>query len=221
MSLELLDASVVVLASSHNPTILHPVFLAGQGVVPKEWEVSQSPIVTPLVSQVTYNDRIELTCQPDKLVILDRRPPVPPTPSAIALVARLYVEQLPHVTYTALGLNFTLFRAETEPERFLIEHFLQPGPWNTAGADASLTGAAVSFVYELATGRLRISADAGRHLPTKRRGLLMRCNFHMAIPGGSPLVAVVQPIKSFPEYQALALRLAERALGSAHVTAKA
>jgi len=45
-----LDEAIVVLAQSHNPSILHPIFLKTQQIVPEDWEpVDNMPNLSSLL----------------------------------------------------------------------------------------------------------------------------------------------------------------------------
>jgi len=61
MTLSMLQASVVVTAESHNPTILHPHFLKTQGIVPPDFEPAESPVCTPPLAIVKYRNGLNYT----------------------------------------------------------------------------------------------------------------------------------------------------------------
>ncbi len=124
MQLELLNTAVVVVAQEHNPTILHPAFLASQGIVPEDWQLAEPPVCTPAFSVAKYENGISFTVDSNRFLVAEERPAGNPAASRIPGLAVSYVEQLPHVRYRSLGVNFTGYCLRQSPERFLMERFL-------------------------------------------------------------------------------------------------
>src|SRR2546428_392286 len=108
METHLIQFSVVVVGEAHNPTILNPDFLAIREIVPKEWgwEVLSPAITTPPFAIVRYTNRVSITVEHGKLQVADLGVGDDPTGSKAAEIARRYVNTLPHVRYTAVGINF-------------------------------------------------------------------------------------------------------------------
>ena len=179
MKAELLSTSVVVIARDHNPTILHPAFLASQGIVPTEWEPVDAPVCTPAFSTVRYANGISLSVDSNRLVVDEDRPrSLPPWDSRVPKLALDYVEKLPHVRYSAVGVNFRGFSSCDDPERLLIGRFLKSGPWNDELRQMKSFGS--RFVYHLENVVLRISLDSGtvRRDETKQPGIIFNGNYH-------------------------------------------
>ena len=190
MELELLNASVVVLAQEHNPTILHPAFLAAQGIVPREWECGEPPICTPAFSIVKYKTGITFTVEGNRLVVTEEKPAGNPDESEVPKLALAYVQKLPHVRYRALGVNFAGCCLREDPERFLIETFLKAGPWNDETRPMKALGA--RFVYQLEDAILRMGLDGGQ---VSREGesasaILVNGNYHSEFPSEKPVDAL-------------------------------
>src|SRR5262245_32465278 len=121
------NTSVVIVADMHNPTILHPFFLASQEIVPADWPLSELPVCTPAIAAVKYQNGIVLNVDPKKVTVRDNAPtPESPIPS----IASKYVEALPHVHYSAVGLNISGYAENSNPEHWVIERFLKDGPGN-------------------------------------------------------------------------------------------
>src|SRR5262245_9370718 len=107
MAFSLASSSVVVLAKDHNPSLLHPAFLAGQGIMRSDEELAEQSISTPAVSVVKYASGLVFMVELNKLQITDNAPTG--DPDRPARLAGQYLEALPHVRYVAIGLNFTGF----------------------------------------------------------------------------------------------------------------
>jgi hypothetical protein len=207
---EVLNTSVVVTADSHNPSILHPSFLVAQGIVPDKWDLAEPPICTPAVSVVKYRNGIVFSVESGKLQVLQNTPSDPASDVVPTLVVR-YIETLPHVPYTAVGVNATAWLPHASADRFLIERFLKPGPWNAEGLTLESMG--VRFVYQLLGGTLRISADAGTvtklDRPEASAGVIVAGNFSFQ-PSKLPAAAAVETVKRYSECVAAFLNATER-----------
>jgi len=180
MKLEMLSASVVVVAQGHNPTILHPAFLSSQGIVPADWETAEAPVCTPAFAVVKFSNDIVFVVDADKFQVSDNRFQADPAGSPLSDLAIRYVEKLPHVRYTAVGINLEGFAACAAPESHIIRRFLNRGPWSEGALRPQALG--LTFVYPLPDATLRLTCDAGKATQAPddagRTGLLIRANYH-------------------------------------------
>ena len=184
MKLEILNVSVVVAAEAHNPTILHPEFLRGRNIVPEGWESSEELICTAALSVVKAKDEsIVFTVQPTKFQIVDNIPGTNPASSRAPGIAAKYIGALPHVRYTAVGMNCGGFLELSTPEERLIERFLKPGdPWQRQFPPQAM---GLRLVFTLPEGRLTLSIDAGtlqKRGEELRHGCLVNANCHVDLP---------------------------------------
>lgn len=180
MKAQLLNASVVVLAQDHNPTILHPAFLESQKIVPNDWELAEPPICTPPASVVKYANGIVFVVDQSRLQIVDQGLPEEILSGRVRDLAMAYIERLPHVRYTAVGINFHAFGECNDPERLLMERFLKPGPWNCGPLEVQSVG--LRFVYLRSGATLRLSCDSGtvkrRENKEEQKAILITGNYH-------------------------------------------
>jgi hypothetical protein len=63
----LAELAVVFAAKTFDPTFLTPEFLVARSIVPKDWELSPSRILSPQISWVEYKCGVKITCEPEKL----------------------------------------------------------------------------------------------------------------------------------------------------------
>lgn len=184
MEIHLMQFSVVIAGEVHNPTILNPDFLTIRGIVSKEWgwEVASPAITTPPFAIVRYTNGTSITVESSKVQVSDLRVGNDPTDSKAAEIARRYVKTLPHVRYTATGINFQSMAETSEPEVYLKNRFLKQGPWD--GPSHPLNAVGLRLVYPLSGGRLVLSLDAGEAERTdggqqkKRPVIIANANFH-------------------------------------------
>lgn len=187
MKLRFLNTSVVVAAKDHNPTVLHPAFLASQQII-TDVELLEPPICTPAFAVVKYVNGLVFTVERERFQLLDSRLRGDFSSSDIPRLATKYIKTLPHVRYTGAGTNITTFIEGDNPEALIISRFLKPGEWN----DESLTVKALglNFVYEVPRAVLRLSCEAGtvRHPEIEeKRGILLTANYHTDLPEAEAL----------------------------------
>ena len=185
MKLEILNTSVVVLAKHHNPTILHPSFLAAEGIVPSDWEVSEQPVSTPVFAMVKYKNGIVFNVEQNRFQVGRDELKDDVEESHLLALACKYVQKLPHVKYESVGINFKGFIECADPEKFVMDRFLKAGIADFNGAHPQASG--FRFVYQLNDVRLRLLFDSGKVKRTdnenERSGILIDANYHMDLPG--------------------------------------
>ncbi len=162
MQSKLVQLSVVVPGKSHNPTILNPDFLSMREIVPASWgwELSQAgSFTTPAGSQVVYANRVAIFVDQSRLQVMDSGEDLA---SSKALdIAKGYVRTLPHIPYSAVGINFQGIVETDRPKDYLKSRFLKTGPWETE--THPVVGAGVRFLYSLpGDGELVLSLDAAQ-----------------------------------------------------------
>lgn len=160
MSKKLLQFSIVVLATDHNPTILNPDFLRLQEIVPADWgwDLASPPITTPPFATVQYESGVSISVESNKLQVADNKV-TEPTESKIVAMVKRYVEVVPHVRYTAVGINLRSAIELDDADAYLKAQFLKEGAWDSE--DNPMKSVGLKFVYPIASGRLVLSIDSG------------------------------------------------------------
>lgn len=160
MSGKLLQFSIVVLATDHNPTILNPDLLRLQEIVPADWgwDLASPPITTPPFATVQYESGVSISVESNKLQVADNKV-TEPTESKIVAMVKRYVEVVPHVRYTAVGINFRFAIELDDADAYLKAQFLKDGAWDSEENPMKSVG--LKFVYPVTTGRLVLSIDSG------------------------------------------------------------
>jgi hypothetical protein len=160
MQIDLIQFSAVVAGKTHNPSLLNPDFLAINGIVPREWgwKVGET-ISTPPLGLVRYTNGVTITVEHHKLQVVDPGPDLDPVRSQVVGIAQGYVNTLPHIPYSAAGINFQSIAQLPEPEAYLKRRFLRSGTWDAA--ERPLTSVGLQLVYPLAGGHLFLSMDVG------------------------------------------------------------
>ena len=184
MDKRLAQFSIVVVAAAHNPTIMNPDFLKTQKIVGEDWELAEPPLTSLPFSSVQFTNGISITVEQNKLQIADSQSN-DPSQSIIADVVKKYILVVPHVKYTAVGINFNAFVEFENPENYIISKFLKDGPWNESPNLVSELG--LKFVYSVHDGRLILSLNTGSAKKNTADGeeeksiLMASGNFHRDI----------------------------------------
>ncbi|MBF0607748.1 MAG: hypothetical protein HQL61_09415 [Magnetococcales bacterium] len=147
MKLDLTSYSIVILGKRHNPTILNPDFLRHTGII-KDTLTPKDVLCTLAVSHVVYNGGLSIVAESERLQFIDENVVTIPYDSQIPTIATRYLNVLPHVNYTAAGINFTghyVYETRQMALAFLKKTFIKEGPWLNLGS--GLTEAGLKFVY--------------------------------------------------------------------------
>ena len=179
---QLLQFSIVIIAADHNPTILNPDFLRMQDIVPDTWNwgLASPPIVTPPFATVQYESGVSISVESNKLQIADTK--ATPQESKIVEIAKQYVQVIPHVRYTAVGINYRSAIEVEDADTTLKSRFLKEGPWDSD--DNPMESVGLNFVYPVESGRLVLSLDSGTVSDTsqgadkKKSVIITNANFH-------------------------------------------
>ena len=132
MSVVLTTVSVVLVADSNNPTIINPDFLRSNGILVGDLQVQEPPITTPVFSQVIYQGGISVKAEPNRVIFeqVETKNSLAPTNIVSPEMAKRYVEKVPHVPYSAIGINPTGFRYSTNGSKEELSHSLSgSGAW--------------------------------------------------------------------------------------------
>ncbi len=127
--LELIELSVVLVADSNNPSIINPDFLKYNGIVDPSFEVKDFPISTPAFSQVAYKNGITVTSDPARVLIQQSKELTKANMMSPG-IAKRYLQCVPHVPYSAIGINPKGFRRMLVQEPNVIVNMLRNrGTW--------------------------------------------------------------------------------------------
>lgn len=187
---KLIECAIVTAAKNHNPTILNPDFLKRNKIVFEEGWEAEKILTTDVFSQVGFKNGFVITVDPQKIVFTDNGPsrsiskPLLPSLDEIAIK---YIDTLPHVKYSAVGVNFKAvvpFESQEESESFVRDKVISSGPWKEFAG--GIKSAILKFVYPIASGTLNISMEpatfqekAGQS--EQKNVMLISANFHRDI----------------------------------------
>ncbi|MGB3691913.1 MAG: hypothetical protein WA999_04240 [Spirulinaceae cyanobacterium] len=153
------ELSILVTSPNHNPTLLTPDFLAGSGIVPKDWQLARPPLLKPQLSQVAFTNGINLVAQPGSVTFTesikkqDEEPKENTQELKVAAIASQYIQTLPNLDYRAVAINprsFLTFGSENEfaARDYIVKHFLTPAPWLEVGTDSPRASLNLAYTFE-------------------------------------------------------------------------
>jgi hypothetical protein len=131
--LQITKLSFVILARSHNPSLLNPDFLKINNIINQNWITLSPTFSTEQLSQVIFKNGISIVLQPDRLIInQDFEDDFNDNNVLLADIASKYLKTLPHINYVALGINSTIFVPFDNEERvnnYITDTLLRSGDW--------------------------------------------------------------------------------------------
>lgn len=178
------QVSVVLSAHVHNPSIINPDFLKSSRIVPTDWTVTET-ITTPGFSQTDFENGIGLTVDEARCVIRETIVGDFRKSYRAHAVARAYIRTLPHVPYSAVGLNWLVRLPRRNSKAWLLTRFLRPGSW--LKADPAISGATIRFEIEYRGSTcFLVVAAAGPRGSGDEDKIVVDANFHYEGPFAQP-----------------------------------
>lgn len=189
--IEITHFSVVVLAQSHNPTILNPDFLRNTGIVHADYKIKNF-ICTPPVAQVVYEEGISIIAEFEKIQFIDELLGRRPEDSSIPQIAVDYIGKLPYVNYTAAGINFAGHKRFSDHglvRDFIRNTFVQDGPWIDK---SEITDIGLNFVYSSGNVKRNVNINPGEYKKTEDHAspiVMIRYNHHLEAPNNTASIS--------------------------------
>ncbi len=200
MTATLSQASFVIAANAHNPSILNHDWLFRNEILPGEeadWKLAAPAIITPPVSTLEYQNGTKIVLETNKLSVncvpLAGKVTQAQIDNANRIAVR-YADTLRHVPYTAIGNNLKmLFDCENAHSR-LIECFGGSGPW-TDGLGTVQTKMTYKRVGH--TRNIEISSGKGKFVDEtgavfEKDAVLIGSNYHHDIDTYEEAIRVLQ-----------------------------
>jgi len=158
------ELSIIIAAQDLTPTMVSQDFLKFSGIIAKEWELSQQPVLNPNFAQLNFTNGVGITAQPRSVSISESLGTKQLSEVEIANVAEKYVEKLPHAEYVGLSISPKIlipFPESPETARqFITGSLLGSGAWKQIGVAPIQAG--VNLMYLLERCQLTINISEAR-----------------------------------------------------------
>jgi hypothetical protein len=201
------EISIIIAAQDLTPTMISQEFLKFSGIIPKEWELSQQPILNPNFAQLNFTNGISINAQPRTITISEPLGNKQIENIAIAEVASNYIAKLPHAEY--MGLSFSpkiLIPFPITPEtarEYITNTLLGSGAWKKIGTVPVQAG--INLMYLLDRCQLTMNISEARLQQPQQQpitALLFSANFNYNVdPGDTKDNRVVQTTKFLDNWQ--------------------
>lgn len=199
------EISIILAAQDLTPTIMSQDFLKFSGIVPKDWELAQQPVLNPNFAQLNFKNGVSLTAQPRTITISESISGKNLESISIPQIAVKYLEKLPHAEY--MGLSFSpkiLVPFPNSPEsarQYITGTLLGSGSWKEIGEIPVQAG--INLMYVLGKCQLTINiAEARLQHPEKpsMAALLFSGSFNYNINNGDSQEHKVSQLTGFLNY---------------------
>ena len=182
MQLITTEVNAVVVAESHNPSIVTKEWLAQYELV--SGEVTNF-VHTPPLSVVEYGKGgLFIQVDAQRLLVRQRGEGLVPEQIEVPRITKTYVDLLPHVPYTAHGVNFHgYFAFDSEPDAvaFVRKRFLVPNSVKIADVASGAIRLGIKASYRWERAECTLFGEPTGH-DSKGR-VLVSLNYHVPEAG--------------------------------------
>ncbi|MCY4661733.1 MAG: hypothetical protein OXF93_18285 [Acidobacteria bacterium] len=177
---DLVELSVVLVATSNNPSIINPDFLTANEIVDKDRELQESPVTTPVFAQVVYKGGLIVRADPERVMFVQSASEVSLSSVICPGTAEAYARAVPHVPYRAVGINPKLHVCLADAERANVATSLdgRGAWWSYKDSEPEIQ---LKAIYPFSSRRIVVDVlGATRRHPNGQPlpGLLFQANVH-------------------------------------------
>lgn len=182
LDVAIINLSVVLIADNVDPSMINPDFLRHNDIVDPGLQTGQSPVSTPVLSQVTFERGLSVVARPDRFEFAQQGQ-VLAEDAESPNVARRFLEKIPYPPYKAIGINLTGARLlDRGSENGVADALIEGGGWMAFG-DVS-PAVSLKAVYHCEGRQVTLDVhDAKRRVSdgSESPGLVFAANFHRDI----------------------------------------
>ena len=181
------EISLVIAAQDLTPTMMSQEFLKFSGIVPKEWELAQQPVLNPNFARLNFTNGVGIEAQPRTITFSE---PLNKQVAELAIhqVADRYIKKLPHAEYIGLSLSPKILLpfpdSSTMVREYIIGTLLGSGSWKRIGN--APVQANINLMYFLDRCQLTISISEAKLQKSQEQpitAILFSGNFNYNVLG--------------------------------------
>ena len=179
------EISVVIVAQDLTPTMMSLDFLKFSGIISKEWELSQQPVLNPNLAQLNFTNGVSINAQPRSVTISESLGNKAAENLVFHTVASKYIEKLPYAEYIGFGFNPKILlpfpNSPSSARQYITSTLLGSGSWKRIGTVPVQAG--VNLVYQLDRCQMNISVSEAqlRKSTEQITALLFSGNFNYSV----------------------------------------
>ncbi len=164
------EIGITIAAQDLTPTMVSQDFLKFSGIIPKEWELSEQPLLNPGIAQLNFKNGISINAKPRSITFNETASNKKLDDINIPKIAAKYAEKLPHADYVGLSFNpKILLPFPNNPQaarQYITGKLLGSGSWKEIGKAPVQAG--LNLMYLLDRCQLNLSiAEARVQQPQK------------------------------------------------------
>lgn len=184
------EISIVIAAQDLTPTMMSLDFLRFSGIISKEWELSQQPVLNPNVAQLNFTNGVSINAQPRTVNISESLSNKPTENLVFHTIASKYIEKLPHAEYVGFSLSPKILLpfpdSPASARQYITDTLLGSGSWKRIGKVPVQAG--VNLVYHLDRCQMTIAvSEAKLQRPQEQpvKAILFAGNFNYSVNSNS------------------------------------
>ena len=125
-----MEVSVVLIANQNDPSFLNSDFLRYNGIVDKALRLKESPISTPVFSQLVFEGDIGVRAEPHRFVFEQKGLPLGEDECVIPEIAERFLKTVSHIPYSAVGINPRSLMLSNKGTRYSVaDTLIEGGKW--------------------------------------------------------------------------------------------
>ena len=191
-NIDIVEISVVLVATSNNPSILNPDFLQYNNIVDGNWQVQEPHVSTPAYSQVAFEGGLTVKADPGRIVFEQKGDKLAIKDIVCPQIANRYVKNVPHVPYRAVGINpkgFGLSKGNSADR--VANALIEKGAWMSFKELTPKIQLKAVYPYNDRTITFDVAEARKKGVDgSDLSGLLYQGNFHRDIPETKPKVGI-------------------------------
>lgn len=155
------EISIIIAAQDLTPTMMSQDFLKFSGIIPKEWELAQQPVLNPNYAQLNFKSGINVIAQPRTITISESLGNKQLSELNLAAIASRYLAKLPHAEYMGLSCSpKILIPFPTAPQtvrNYITGTLLGSGAWKKIGRVPVQAGINLMYILDRCQLTMNIS----------------------------------------------------------------
>jgi hypothetical protein len=180
------EISIIIAAQDLTPTMMSQDFLKFSGIIGKEWELAQQPVLNPNIAQLNFTNGVSINAQPRTITISESVGDKQLEKLNVAAVASKYLEKLPHAEYLGFSCSPKILipfpNAPETVRNYISGTLLGSGAWKKIGKVPVQAGINLMYLLDRCQLTMNIS-EARLQQPQKQpvTAILFSGNFNYNI----------------------------------------
>ncbi|NER35206.1 MAG: hypothetical protein F6J93_14545 [Oscillatoria sp. SIO1A7] len=161
-TIDMQELSLVLAIEDYKPILLNPDFLKYGGIVPRDSELVQEPILTEQMSQISFTNSLNFLAEPGRIIFSQYLEGTDSKDIKVPDVVHKYLKALPYARYLGFAINpgsYVTFEGEGEDaaSNYIKNTLLAPGAWRELGQKS--LAATMSLTYDLDGRQFRLNVS--------------------------------------------------------------